>query len=369
MSLAKEFVIAALVWFSFRLARSPRDPAIWALVGCLVLRLLTAPSTMVALHEFTGGTLDVATFRLVQTAALDASLFCLLVFFLLSAGGSRRRVALDAWLLMLVCAALAVAMVVVPAASREQAFGVGAALPSVVMEPGVALFFLVDAAYGTYTTVQAASWALRDAVETPRRVRWGLRIAACGLITLAVTSVARFGTILVRWSGGDVPSSVPVATAVLVHVGIILFMAGITMVGLLAVLAAARLWLRHRRRYEDLRPLWGHLHDVFPGDALYAGQRGGWLEELAFWRMHRRYWRRVVEIRDGLVRLSPYLADCGAVEGRERVSPEVFREALARLRAGERPSSRTAVAVARPEGPDVEADVGELVTLSKTLRA
>ncbi|WP_410658238.1 MAB_1171c family putative transporter [Amycolatopsis sp. lyj-112] len=371
MSLAKEFLVVALVWFTVRLLRSPRDLAIGVLVGCLVLRLVSAPSTIVAIHEFAGGTLNAGNVKLVQNVLLDISWFCLLLFFLLSAGGTRRRAWVEALVLAAVCVTSAISMLAIPADVRAQDFAAGSALPQAFPEPEMAWFYLIDAGYGAYVTLQAGAWALRDAAESPPRVRWGLRVATAGLVLLAASAAGRFTAVVVRWTGGEVSAGALAWTNSFVHIGVILFMAGITLVGILAAITASWVWLRNRRRYQDLRPLWDQLHDVFPDDALYAAPNHAWLDRVAFWRVHRRYWRRVVEIRDGLVRLSPYLADCGFTgrEERGKPPPDIFREALTRVRSGERPTSRHAVLVARPDRPDLEADVGELVALSRALKA
>lgn len=69
-------------------------------------------------------------------------------------------------------------------------------------------------------------------------------------------------------------------------------------------LAAARTWSWRRQAYLRLGPLWRELHRTFPELALDPAP-GAWREHLALTGLHRRYYRRAVECRDGLLRLSP----------------------------------------------------------------
>jgi hypothetical protein len=91
-------------------------------------------------------------------------------------------------------------------------------------------------------------------------------------------------------------------------------------------------------------------------------------DRLSLRRVHRRYWRRVVEIRDGLVQISPHLADVDFIPRRpahEQV--DKFREALRRQREGVQPGSPSAVLVAAPPREGAEADVEQLVNLARAL--
>lgn len=124
-----------------------------------------------------------------------------------------------------------------------------------------------------------------------------------------------------------------------------------------------------------LTPLWTALHTAFPENALHPAPSGGWRDWPA-WRgplgAHRRYYRRVVECRDGLVRLSPYLApltEAGPVGG---LPPDVvaghLRRALREYSAGV-PAPSGAVAIALPRGDSLDDDVHQLLLLSDALGA
>ena len=127
-------------------------------------------------------------------------------------------------------------------------------------------------------------------------------------------------------------------------------------------LAAARIWWQHRRVYRQLAPLWTLLHQQFPEDALGRVPSGRWRDTLSVRAVHRRYYRRVIECRDGLLRVSPYLA----VNGNGSLAD--------RLRAGLRahasgdPAPHQPVPVAIPAADGIDADARELVTLARALR-
>ena len=84
--------------------------------------------------------------------------------------------------------------------------------------------------------------------------------------------------------------------------------------------------------------------------------------------VHRRYYRRVIECRDGLVRLSPYLADA-AYTGNEppAVVAQQIKDALRAHSAGTAVPSRP-VLIAAPAEHGLDADVDQLVGLARALR-
>jgi hypothetical protein len=129
--------------------------------------------------------------------------------------------------------------------------------------------------------------------------------------------------------------------------------------------AALRIWWQHRRLCRQLGPLWTMLHEAYPEDELSRVPAGRWRDLLRLRGVHRRYYRRVIECRDGLVRVSPYLAP------RDIDTPvglaNALREAL-RARTQGAPVEGLAMPVAIPDGDGLDADVKQLVALSKALR-
>jgi hypothetical protein len=152
------------------------------------------------------------------------------------------------------------------------------------------------------------------------------------------------------------------AVTVLLMPGVLLFLIGVTYPAAATRVGAVRIWWRHRRGYRQLAPLWTVLHAEFPDDALDRVPAARWRDAFRLRGTHRRYYRRVVECRDGLVRISPYLA-------RTDVSadlPSRLRQALSAHAAGE-PTAAKAVPVALPEQEGLDADVRELVQLARGL--
>ncbi|SDY00798.1 hypothetical protein SAMN05216215_1018120 [Saccharopolyspora shandongensis] len=366
MSLTKLAIIVALAWFSYRLARSPRDLALRAVVACLFCRLFAAPSTVAALRELTGGALTASLGKLVMNIALNASWFFLLLFFLFAAAGGTARAWRETALVLGVSACMALAVVVTPDA--DSAFPTRGTLPVTFQVPSVAVFYLVGTAYVAYVTGSAAMWAWRYAAESGRRTRVGLRLAAVALVGEAGIAVIRAGIVVVRWAGGNVPPSFASTVDSLVPVALLIFVVGVCWAGLATRISAFRVWARHRSIYHQLYPLWARLHEVFPGDALERSPRSLWLDRLSPRRIHRRFWRRLIEIRDGLVQLGPHLADSGFDTDRPaHQQVGVVKEALRRQREGARPSGRSAVLIAAPDGPDLGADIEQLLALAQAL--
>jgi hypothetical protein len=91
-----------------------------------------------------------------------------------------------------------------------------------------------------------------------------------------------------------------------------------------------------------------------------------WRDALSLRSVHRRYYRRVIECRDGLVRISPYLANLG-VDPAELAVPEQLAhqltDALRAHAAGETVPPQ-AIPIAMPQGDGLDADVDRLIELS-----
>lgn len=365
MSPTKIIIYVASAWFLYRLARSPRDPALRAVVACLVFRLISAPSTMAAVQARSGGILTPSIAKLILNLAVNASWFSLMLFFLFATAGSLRRAQREALLLGAVSGAMALA--VFTTADRDHAFPTGGSLPAQI-PASVAAFYVLAAGYGAYAILQAGRWALRYASESTRRTQWGLRLAALGLGLSGIAAALRCIAVVIRWGGGTVPAVMSSAVSTLAPVGIAVFVVGVCLAGLVAKIAALRVWARHRRTYHELRPLWELLNEAFPQDALDRKPRSRWHDRLSPHRMHRRYWRRVIEIRDGLVQLSPQLTDVG-FDPEQPVHEQVdkLQNALRRQHDGTTPSASTAVLIAAPSQEGVEADVHQLVHLARAV--
>lgn len=363
------FLLLVLAWFLYRLVRSPRDPALWAVVVCIAFQLLGASTVAAFARTVFGEALSSSTVKLLANLALNTSRYALLLFFLISSGGSWRRVRAESGILAAVCLAMTAAVLSLPPGPRDRAYPLAAALPDDMSRPGVALFYAIGGGYTFYATVQAARWALRYAAESGRRAQFGLRVVAVALAVAAVVNGTRTVVTVVRWTGRHgYGAEVLRLTDRLAPVSIFVFLAGVLSIGLGARLAVLRNWLHRRRAYAELWPLWRALHAVFPADTLDHAPTRAWPDTLFPHRVGHRYWRRVIEIRDGLLQIGPQLLDAG-FDPQKPADEQVgtFRRALQLESDGRVPNNRTAVLVAAPEEPGINADVRQLINLSRAL--
>nr|WP_291410283.1 DUF6545 domain-containing protein [Actinophytocola sp.] len=95
-----------------------------------------------------------------------------------------------------------------------------------------------------------------------------------------------------------------------------------------------------------------------------------WRDALSLRSVHRRYYRRVIECRDGLVRISPYLANMGA-DPAELAVPEHLAEQLTgalRAHAAGQTVPPQAIPIAMPSDDSLDADVDRLIELSHAVQ-
>jgi hypothetical protein len=155
--------------------------------------------------------------------------------------------------------------------------------------------------------------------------RLGLRTVSVGLAMIVVYAVVK--TVLIVLRGAGVPidfEAVAPWGRTLQGLGTLLTVAG-------AVVPAGRrarsVWAAYRSLLM-LRPLWKAMRDAFPEVILFSPRRA-FFEMAGVDDVHLRLYRRVIEIRDGLLVIRPYRSGSGAGEHREAA------EILAALRARE----------------------------------
>ncbi|GDY31730.1 hypothetical protein GTS_33630 [Gandjariella thermophila] len=349
-----------------RLVRAPHDLATRAVTACLAFAAVGLGLQWAAADAAGHGSVAPGVLKLVQNLVQYIALWCLMLFFLFAGFGPAARGRARREILPLAAAAVALtaAMFATPPGLRDHTFA-----SADMRVPGVAAFYGLGGLYFLYVLVQTGRWAWQYADESDPRMRWGLRTASVGLGVSALASAVRVGFVVVRFAGGAVPASATGAAALALVLGGLLFMLGVIYPAVLTRAAAIRAWSDHRRVYRELAPLWELFHEVYPQDALH-GPYGPRRDRFALWRVHRRFWRRVVEIRDGLVQLSPHLADVAfSAEEPRQEQIRKLTEAVRRQRSGVRPTSSAAVLVAAPATAAPEADVEQLLALSRALQA
>ncbi|MFE2426912.1 MAB_1171c family putative transporter [Streptomyces sp. NPDC059373] len=358
---------AAVAWKLYQWWRAPRDAPVRCVALCLLTAVLSYP---LAMPGGTSGVDTVAgygTAKLLQNVLLLLTVYFLMCFYLYSADGpsARRRARREAVVVALVAVAITVAALSVP---REVFAGSFSTADMTIAQ--IAFFYAGAGLYLMYALGVAGRWTRQYARMSRRPHATGLWMAATGLTAMAVACAVRAVIVTVRWSGRSVPQPLMATVALGLVVSILLFVAGVTYSGARARTTAVRLWLRRRRDHRRLVPLWQLLSEAYPENVLPPGSTALWDR----WRahgVHRRYHRRIVECRDGLVDISPYLVeeseDTDVLDLPPAVLAERLRRAVGTIGSGT-PAPRAAVPLAMPAGDDREADVRQLIAVSDALR-
>lgn len=264
--------LALTAWFAYRLVRSPQDRGLRVIVIALLAMLLGEGFVIAALRVLSAELITPGLGKVVQNCSLAVGFCAVMVFFLLSASGTRfdsglhkQRLPARVWwesaVVLVVCAVLAVAMARTPAPLQEGAYPSSGRLQDAALgRPEVVAFYLVAVGYFAYAATCSAVWAARYGRESSVRARIGLWMAAAGMVLFGVASACRGLYVGLRGLGMTAPAPVTNVATVLIDLGATLWIAGLLAVGIAARGAALRVRLRHRRAFHALRPLWEPLH-------------------------------------------------------------------------------------------------------------
>jgi hypothetical protein len=335
----------------YQLFLAPDDLPLRAVAGCLaclaIVPVLNLPP-VVALIDAAGGGLA----RLLVNLMTMSASYWLLAFFQYSVRASRRfqtlayvgalALVLGAWL-------------AAPASVRLQ--------PAALSSGGdwhSTVFVVVAVGYMGYALSLAMRWSVIYA-RVARRVelRRGLRAMAVGLAFLIAGCVCKCVVALLQAFAGiawEVGNLVYVSC---VLVGSVLLVVGVMYPAVTGMLAAVPVWRWHRAAYREMEPLWQALHEAFPDLALRSETLPWWRDPLRIRRTHRDYYRRAVEIRDGLVQLGPYYPATEADDA-DAVKAALLAKAAGAPAGPPRPAPMAA-------GDDLDSDVRWLVRLSNSL--
>ncbi|MFJ2818484.1 MAB_1171c family putative transporter [Streptomyces sp. NPDC087294] len=362
-------LVAALVWKLYQLKRSPHDRPLRSVTLCLLCAALSYPVAMPGGASGVDAVAGHGTAKLIQNLLLLLAMYFLMCFYLYSAAdeeAGRRRARKEAVVVGVVAAVITLAAGSVP---HEVLAGSFSTADMTIAQ--VAVFYSGAGLYLMYALGMAARWTARYARMSRRPHSTGLWTAAVGLGAMAVACAVRAVIVAVRWADIEVPEPLMTAVALLLVASVLLFAAGVTYSGARARLSSLRLWLQHRRDHRRLAPLWELLAETYPDNVLRPASTAA----LDRWRargVHRRYHRRIVECRDGLVDISPYLLDEGDdgtvlnIDSAELAAR--LRRASARIEKGVL-VPRRAVPLAMALGSDRESDVKQLIAVSDELRA
>jgi hypothetical protein len=346
------------LWKASQLVRSPHRIQLRWVVACFCIS-----TTAFAVAPLTGdgqwGSVSGAgpmVWMWLSYSLMLAMLYCLIGVFVYSAGQGRpafRQAVREAVPLAVTLIVLTVLASTVPSSLA----------PADYPQTTLIWFRLVANAYCFYGIVVCVVQMRRYARLARPWLAWGLTVASGGLVLIGLGAGLVATTMVLRLFGLPDWLVMPQAG---VLAGNLLFLAGIVAPGAQVRSAAARVWWRHLRDYHRMRPLWTMLHQAFPEETLGRVPASRWGDTLSLRAVNRRFYRRVIECRDGLVRASGWLGVDSAQTEPAAVAAWL-REALAGGPRGDA-DGLTAHPVAMPAEGGLEADVRELVALSRELR-
>ncbi|MEE1753159.1 MAB_1171c family putative transporter [Streptomyces sp. SP18CS02] len=362
-------LVIGSVWKMIDLARAPHDRVLRVLVVCLLLltagEILSFPEAGRALDTYTTVGVGKVAFNAIYMSGLAA----LILFFISSTRGARaryrRQLRANTGLLAGVVVALVLCMIATPPALRGHTLST----PDMA-RPTIACFYIVGNAYFLYAYLTSGWWALRYARMATRYLALGLRITAVGLSALAITSVNRVVWVFLRIHDPGAYQTFNTVNWSLNDWAMGIVLVGISYSAAVQLVMHQRSVLHHRRMYHELTPLWTALAGAYPELVLNSDPAGARWSRFRLRRTHERFYRRLIECRDGLVRLSPYLA---------RVAPGVdlargpadqlarhIAQALTLKPAAEDPDTALPAArIAFPAGNDLGDDARELIAISQ----
>lgn len=350
--------VIALSWSLYRAARDPRNSRIWVVIGAIIVGLGEYSTQLPDVKDWLNGALGPGGARVFLLLTLFTGSFLVLCFFLIATGASRFRIQLNVGL-WLIAAGVIVTLWSRDAFSRSA----GAKLDGIPVLAGLDM-----ALYQNYVLWASLLVAWRYSKMSRPPLSTGLTLVAGALLV----------RVLSGFVGGDVPKLLALFDASLPGwlrtvtgwggvVGRIGFLIAVVYPGVVSrALMARRAWLQ-LRSYRELEPLWAALSTSFPATTLRPPSRNGLGDWLAWRSIRRRYYRRVIECRDGLVQISPHLANAAILDTPEQQAAQI----RAALTANARDSEPTGggVLLAAPSKPGFDADAEELVKLSRAFAA
>ncbi|MEV3860036.1 MAB_1171c family putative transporter [Streptomyces sp. NPDC050095] len=361
--------VLLLGWKISQFTRSPHDAPLRAITLCLTSG---AASFILALPPMAQGIRSVAGTgapRLVQNAFNLGMFFWLMCFYLYSSTNHRTaRAHARRETLPLALAVLGLLVTTLAAAGHDT----GANYEKADLRVGaLAAFYLIAYLYLTYAQAVTLRWTWRYARASRHALAWGLRLMAAAIAVISAANAARAVLTVIRWRGAFVPSTVTGVSGGVIAVAVPLFLLGAAYPAVHARLSVVRIRRYRRRVYHRLYPLWSLLHETYPQDALDRDRSRPWALPRRPRSVDRRYYRRAIECRDGLVRISPYLGqvDTAAMDLSD-VSADRLADQLHKALRAQANSEKTqygAVAVAVPRAQGLDADVQQLVKLSDAL--
>lgn len=373
-------VAAAVLWTAslsqiLRLLRTPDDVALRVLATGLVL---LATSGTIGIRPVQHALVDVVprgVLSLITNVLMLGMGYCLLIFFGFAVYGPAARRWARLQLIPLAAAAATLITAWVTAPPIVQATPVAI---STARDWHATVFQWAVSVYLAYALSRALRWALRYARVTRPALRRGMQILCMAMIAQLVVCLCGFAVMAVlHVAPGDSPVVWWLLRIYLVGVltGKTLFVVGLCYPAVHDMVAEVPALRRHWRAHRQLGPLWRQLNRAFPELELSSSRAANWTDVARFWHIHRAYYRRVIEIFDGLVRLGPYYPRDGAGQRGARgadYAPELYARhinaALEAKEAGQEPAAPPHP-IPLSGGHDREQDVQWLIRVSGAVPA
>jgi hypothetical protein len=305
--------IAAALWIGVlnkvvQVWRAPEDLPLRALAACVVSATLTFTVNLPPLGPLLDRAGDGARSLAINLGTMAAAYF-LLVFFTYSLRGPAARPTVRWQALPLATAALVAvtAWALAPPAVRADPADTANGT-----HPHATVFVVAVLGYMAWAHAQSLRWSIRyvRTAGTPR-LRRGLIVVSVAVAAFLVADATK-SLLAVVQAVSEPPAGVVRAATLLyltgVAAGALAFVVGVSYAAVTGMLITLPIWRAHRRLHHDLEPLWRPLHEAFPQLTLGRVPDTSWRARLGVGSIHYRFYRRVVEIRDGLVQLSPYYA-------------------------------------------------------------
>ncbi|GAA4695470.1 MAB_1171c family putative transporter [Phytohabitans rumicis] len=371
--------LAAVAWAGFAvklrdLRRGP-NPARYAVCGALALLgstfTVSTPAVWSWLDRTTGVANLAALWAHLSVVGFSATVQLLVLWWVNPTDLARRRT--RARLAFLAVAAATMVVLFLAAGPTEP--HATDFVATYVHRPHFAAYLLVYlAAFGLglvdvvrlcwpYANMAGRSW-----------LRRGLRTTAAGSVVGLVYCAVRVADVIGAQLDVDIRRwewLAPIAASL----GALLVILGLTMPAWGPRLSHIRGWLRRRRQYRQLQPLWSDLHRLMPQIALEPPVA------TPLRTLDRRLYRRVIELYDGSLALRPYLDEAAAgraerIGARLGLRPDELSAVMeaARLRGAVRayahgepvaPGADEATPARPDEGADLSEEVARLVRVSR----
>ena len=358
----------AVIWKFAQLARDPKNGPLRSVTLCLLTAALSYPLAMPGGADGVDTVAGSGAAKVLQNILLLGTVYFLMSFYLFSAEGRAAR--LRARWEGVTVGVVAIGIAVIAATAPRRSFA-GASSTAHMSVWQVAVFYIAAGLYMMYALAVAAWWSRSYARASRRPLSTGLWMVAIGLAAMSAACAVRAVSEAIQWAGGSVPKALLAVAAFLLQIAIMLFVVGVSYPVVRNRITDALRWNQHRRDHHRLRPLWELLAEAFPENILKPAAptlRDRWRAH----GVHRRYHRRIVECRDGLVDISPYLAIGTEQDSALHLdTPELAVRLRQAVSAIERavPAPRPAVALAVPgEGGGRDADVRQLIAVAEALR-